>query len=110
MDDDTRMRFEGRWQEMRGRIKEPWGDLTDDDLDKTEGKWDQVVGAEAQDRGVRRRGRVALTRHDGLRTTDDPRVASRDSTGYVPGPWRVTPSTDAEWPRLGSSSRPSGSR
>jgi uncharacterized protein YjbJ (UPF0337 family) len=30
---------------MRGRIKEAWGDLTDDDLDKTEGKWDQVVGA-----------------------------------------------------------------
>jgi uncharacterized protein YjbJ (UPF0337 family) len=45
MDDDTRMRFEGRWQEMRGRVKEAWGDLTDDDLDKTEGKWDQVVGA-----------------------------------------------------------------
>jgi uncharacterized protein YjbJ (UPF0337 family) len=39
------MRFEGRWQEMRGRVKEAWGDLTDDDLDKTEGKWDQVVGA-----------------------------------------------------------------
>jgi uncharacterized protein YjbJ (UPF0337 family) len=45
VDDDTRMRFEGRWQEMRGRVKEAWGDLTDDDLDKTEGKWDQVVGA-----------------------------------------------------------------
>jgi uncharacterized protein YjbJ (UPF0337 family) len=45
VDDDTRMRFEGRWQQMRGRIKEAWGDLTDDDLDKTEGKWDQVVGA-----------------------------------------------------------------
>jgi uncharacterized protein YjbJ (UPF0337 family) len=45
VDDDTRMRFEGRWQAMRGRVKEAWGDLTDDDLDKTEGKWDQVVGA-----------------------------------------------------------------
>jgi len=45
VDDETRMRFEGRWQEMRGRVKEAWGDLTDDDLDKTEGKWDQVVGA-----------------------------------------------------------------
>jgi uncharacterized protein YjbJ (UPF0337 family) len=44
VDDDTRMRFEGRWQEMRGRVKEAWGDLTDDELDQTEGKWDQIVG------------------------------------------------------------------
>jgi uncharacterized protein YjbJ (UPF0337 family) len=41
VDDDTRMRFEGRWQAMRGRVKEAWGDLTDDDLDKTEGKWER---------------------------------------------------------------------
>jgi uncharacterized protein YjbJ (UPF0337 family) len=44
MDDDTRMRFEGRWQQMRGRVKEAWGDLSDDDLDRSEGKWDRVVG------------------------------------------------------------------
>jgi uncharacterized protein YjbJ (UPF0337 family) len=44
VDEDTKMRFEGRWQDLRGRMKEAWGDLTDDDLDRTEGKWDQVVG------------------------------------------------------------------
>jgi uncharacterized protein YjbJ (UPF0337 family) len=44
MDDDARMRFEGRWDQMRGRVKESWGDLTDDDLDRTEGKWDRLVG------------------------------------------------------------------
>jgi uncharacterized protein YjbJ (UPF0337 family) len=44
MDQDTKMRFEGRWQNMRGRVKEAWGSLTDDELDRTEGKWDQVVG------------------------------------------------------------------
>jgi uncharacterized protein YjbJ (UPF0337 family) len=44
MDADTRMRFEGRWQELRGRVKEAWGDLTDDEVDQTEGKWDQIVG------------------------------------------------------------------
>jgi uncharacterized protein YjbJ (UPF0337 family) len=44
MDQDTKMRFEGRWQNLRGRVKEAWGSLTDDELDKTEGKWDQVVG------------------------------------------------------------------
>jgi uncharacterized protein YjbJ (UPF0337 family) len=55
MQQSTKMRFEGNWQEMKGHVKEAWGDLTDDDLDKTEGKWDQVVGTikrktgEAQD-------------------------------------------------------------
>jgi uncharacterized protein YjbJ (UPF0337 family) len=44
VDQDTKMRFEGRWQNLRGRVKEAWGDLTDDELDQTEGKWDQVVG------------------------------------------------------------------
>jgi len=44
MDQDTKMRFEGRWQNVRGRVKEAWGSLTDDEIDKTEGKWDQVVG------------------------------------------------------------------
>ena len=36
--------FEGKWKEMRGQVKEWWGDLTDDDLDRTEGKADQLVG------------------------------------------------------------------
>lgn len=41
---DIRMQFEGKWDQLRGRVKEAWGDLTDDDLDKTEGKWDRLVG------------------------------------------------------------------
>jgi uncharacterized protein YjbJ (UPF0337 family) len=44
MDQATKMRFEGKWQNVRGRVKEAWGDITDDELDQTEGKWDQVVG------------------------------------------------------------------
>ena len=27
-----------------GRVRESWGALTDDDLDRTQGKWDQLVG------------------------------------------------------------------
>lgn len=36
--------FEGKWKEMRGQVKEWWGELTDDDLDRTMGKKDQLVG------------------------------------------------------------------
>ena len=36
--------FEGKWTEMKGQVKEWWGKLTDDDLDRVEGKADQLVG------------------------------------------------------------------
>lgn len=36
--------FEGKWTEMRGQVKEWWGKLTDDDLDRVEGKSEQLVG------------------------------------------------------------------
>ena len=31
-------RIEGNWKETKGRIKEKWGQLTDDDLDSGERK------------------------------------------------------------------------
>jgi uncharacterized protein YjbJ (UPF0337 family) len=42
MNDDT---FAGRWKQVRGKAKEWWGQLTDDELDRIEGKKDQLVGA-----------------------------------------------------------------
>jgi uncharacterized protein YjbJ (UPF0337 family) len=37
--------LEGQWKQIRGKIKEFWGDLTDDDLDRINGRRDQMVGA-----------------------------------------------------------------
>jgi uncharacterized protein YjbJ (UPF0337 family) len=34
----------GNWNQWKGRAKEAWGDLTDDDLDMVEGQRDQLVG------------------------------------------------------------------
>lgn len=34
----------GGWKQFRGKIKEQWGKLTDDDLDVIAGKRDQLVG------------------------------------------------------------------
>jgi uncharacterized protein YjbJ (UPF0337 family) len=34
----------GNWNQWKGKVKEAWGDLTDDDLDKIEGERDQLVG------------------------------------------------------------------
>lgn len=36
--------FQGQWKQFRGRIKEWWGELTDDDLDRVAGRWDRFVG------------------------------------------------------------------
>lgn len=34
-------RVEGNWKQMKGKVKEQWGKLTDDDLDVIAGKQDQ---------------------------------------------------------------------
>jgi uncharacterized protein YjbJ (UPF0337 family) len=36
--------IEGKWNQLRGRVKEEWGRLTDDDLDRIAGKRDQLLG------------------------------------------------------------------
>ena len=37
-------RIEGNWKQLKGKIKEQWGHLTDDDLDKIAGKREQLEG------------------------------------------------------------------
>jgi uncharacterized protein YjbJ (UPF0337 family) len=46
--------FEGKWKEMRGQVKEWWGKLTDDDLDKASGKAEQFIGLLQQKYGYTR--------------------------------------------------------
>ncbi|MFN0298720.1 MAG: CsbD family protein [Burkholderiales bacterium] len=37
-------RVEGNWKQLKGKVTEQWGKLTDDDLDVVAGKRDQLVG------------------------------------------------------------------
>lgn len=34
----------GNWKQLKGKVKEQWGKLTDDDMTVIEGKRDQLVG------------------------------------------------------------------
>jgi uncharacterized protein YjbJ (UPF0337 family)/sporulation protein YlmC with PRC-barrel domain len=43
--------FEGNWQQIRGRVQEWWGDLTDDELNAVEGKRGRLVGLVQQKYG-----------------------------------------------------------
>ena len=37
-------RVEGNWKQVKGKVKEKWGNLTDDDLTTINGKRDQLEG------------------------------------------------------------------
>jgi uncharacterized protein YjbJ (UPF0337 family) len=37
-------RVEGNWKQLKGKAKEQWGNLTDDDLDVIAGRRDQLEG------------------------------------------------------------------
>ena len=47
-------RVEGNWKQIKGKVKEQWGNLTDDDLDRVAGKRDQLVGKIQEGYGVDR--------------------------------------------------------
>lgn len=34
----------GNWNKVKGKVKEEWGDLTDDDITELDGQKDQLVG------------------------------------------------------------------
>jgi len=40
----TTEEIEGKWDQVKGRIQEQWGELTDNDLDQIRGQKDRLVG------------------------------------------------------------------
>jgi uncharacterized protein YjbJ (UPF0337 family) len=44
--------IEGNWKQVKGKIKEQWGKLTDDDLDVIAGKRDQLLGRIQERHGI----------------------------------------------------------
>ncbi len=37
-------RIQGSWKDLRGKLREQWGDLTDDDVDVVAGRREQLAG------------------------------------------------------------------
>ncbi|MDT7835030.1 CsbD family protein [Aquabacterium sp. OR-4] len=37
-------RIEGHWKQLKGKVQEQWGHLTDDDFDVVDGKREQLAG------------------------------------------------------------------
>ena len=51
MNEDT---LKGQWLQLKGAAREQWGKLTNDDLDKIEGKSEQLVGKIQERYGIAR--------------------------------------------------------
>ncbi|MBB2974327.1 CsbD family protein [Mesorhizobium sp. RMAD-H1] len=52
----------GQWKQVKGKVREQWGDLTDDDLERIAGNRDQLVG--------RLQERYGLAREEAKRQVD----------------------------------------
>ncbi|GAB1582847.1 CsbD family protein [Phyllobacterium phragmitis] len=52
----------GQWRQVKGKVREQWGDLTDDDLERIAGNRDQLVG--------RLQERYGLAREEAKRQVD----------------------------------------
>jgi uncharacterized protein YjbJ (UPF0337 family) len=46
-----KLEIKGSWNELKGKIKQAYGDLTDDDLVREEGKDDEFIGKLQQKTG-----------------------------------------------------------
>ena len=47
----SEIKWKGRWNEIKGKVKQTYGNLTDDDLIYEEGKEDELVGRIQQKTG-----------------------------------------------------------
>jgi uncharacterized protein YjbJ (UPF0337 family) len=59
MNEDT---LKGQWTQLKGKAREQWGKLTDDDIDRVEGKSEQLIG--------RLQERYGLAKEDARRQFD----------------------------------------
>jgi uncharacterized protein YjbJ (UPF0337 family) len=50
----TGQQLSGNWGQLKGKVKEHWGQLTDDELKEVEGNYDQLVGLIQQKTGETR--------------------------------------------------------
>ncbi len=44
MAEQSNMKWEGRWDQVKGNARKMWGHLTDDDVDVAEGNFEELVG------------------------------------------------------------------
>src|SRR5262245_44709127 len=51
----TRQELEGKWKQVKGKIRERWGQLTEDELQRAHGDAEQLVGVIQEKTGQTKR-------------------------------------------------------
>ena len=74
-------RIRGRWKQWKGKVKEQWGKLTDDDLDVIAGRRDQLLGRIQQRHGL---ARDEADRQDSSWEQGNPDVVLQDTPRDAP--------------------------
>jgi uncharacterized protein YjbJ (UPF0337 family) len=75
--------LEGKWKQLRGTIKEKWGQLTDDELDQAQGNYEKLSGliqeryGYAKDKAERELDRLLAEDDETLGDEPEERKASR---------------------------------
>jgi len=44
MNPSTKQKWEGRWDQLKGKVKSLWGNVTDDELTRVQGDYYQTIG------------------------------------------------------------------
>jgi len=47
-------RIEGNWKQLKGKVRQKWAELTDDDFEAIGGKKDELVGKLQERKGIAR--------------------------------------------------------
>jgi len=47
-------RIEGNWKQFKGKAKQKWAELTDDDIETLKGKKDELIGKIQERKGIAR--------------------------------------------------------
>lgn len=71
--------LQGKWKQLRGQVKQWWGNLTDDDLDKINGSMDKLVGSIQERYGYAKEEAVAEINRR-LKAFDDRAMAAGKGT------------------------------
>jgi len=56
-------RLKGQWTQLKGKVREQWGRLTDDDIDVVAGRTEQLAGKLQE--------RYGIAKHEAERQIDD---------------------------------------
>jgi len=70
MNEDTQ---KGQWTHLKGKVREKWGKLTNDDLDVIQGRSEQLVGRIQERYGIQRAEAEQQVR-DWMRHTNEPTI------------------------------------